>query len=141
MDAGALVVAAQGGDEVPVLAAALKAGVRYVGLVASRKRGASVAESLDREPAQRERFHTPAGLDIGAHAPAEIAISILAEIIAVTSAAGVLGRPEPELAVDPVCGMTVVVSPGTPRSADQYFCSPACCDSFAADPERYTRTL
>ncbi|MBV9450563.1 MAG: XdhC family protein [Streptosporangiaceae bacterium] len=137
-DAGAVVVASQGGDEVAVLAAALKSGVPYVGLVASRKRGASVAESLELDEAQRERFHTPAGLDIGAHTPAEIAISILAEIISVKDAADAFGEPEqPEMAIDPVCGMTVVVGPGTPRSADRYFCSPACCDSFAADPERY----
>jgi xanthine dehydrogenase accessory factor len=140
-DAGAVVVASQGGDEVPVLAAALEAGVPYVGLVASRKRGASVAESLEPDEEQRERFHTPAGLDIGAHAPPEIAISILAEIIAVTSAAAGPASVPPEMAIDPVCGMAVVAGPGTPRSADQYFCGPACCDSFAADPERYTRTL
>lgn len=137
-DTTAVVVASQGGDEVPVLAAALNAGVPYVGLVASRKRGASVAESLELDEAQWERFHTPAGLDIGAHTPAEIAISILAEIIAVKDTADAFGEPgQPEVAIDPVCGMTVVAGPGTPRSADRYFCSPACCDSFAADPERY----
>ena len=81
--AGAVVVASHGGDEVPVLRAALAAGVPYVGLVASRKRGAAVLESLDLDDIERDRLHTPAGLDIGAHGPGEIALSILAEIVAV----------------------------------------------------------
>jgi xanthine dehydrogenase accessory factor len=79
----AVVVASHGGDEVPVLHEALRAGVPYVGLVASRKRGAAIADSLQLDEEQRERFHTPAGLDIGAHRPGEIAVSILAEIVAV----------------------------------------------------------
>ena len=79
----AVVVASHGGEEAGMLRAALDAGVAYVGLVASRKRGAAVAESLELTEAERERFHTPAGLDIGAHGPGQIAVSILAEIVAV----------------------------------------------------------
>jgi xanthine dehydrogenase accessory factor len=77
----ALVVASHGRDEEPALAAALTAGVPYVGLVASEKRGAMVRESLDVADELRERLHTPAGLAIGARSPAEIALSILAEIV------------------------------------------------------------
>ena len=54
----------------------------YVGLVASRKRGAAVAAGLDVSEDDRARLHTPAGLDIGARTPEEIALSILAEIVA-----------------------------------------------------------
>jgi xanthine dehydrogenase accessory factor len=81
-DDAAVVVASHGRDEEPALAAALTAGVPYVGLVASRKRGAVVAASLDVTEDDRRRLHTPAGLDIGARTPEEIALSILAEIIA-----------------------------------------------------------
>src|SRR4051794_19969100 len=70
----ALVVASHGEGEEAALAAALEAGVDYVALVASRKRGAAVLAALD--PALRAKVHTPAGLDIGARAPADIAISI-----------------------------------------------------------------
>ena len=42
----ALVVAAHGRDELAILRAALAAGVPYVGLVASRKRGAAVLDAL-----------------------------------------------------------------------------------------------
>jgi xanthine dehydrogenase accessory factor len=77
----ALVVASHGRDEEPALVAALTAGVPYVGLVASEKRGARVRDALDVPDELRERLHTPAGLAIGARTPAEIALSILAEIV------------------------------------------------------------
>jgi xanthine dehydrogenase accessory factor len=77
----ALVVASHGRDEEPALAAALTAGVPYVGLVASERRGEAVRASLDVADELRERLRTPAGLAIGARTPAEIALSILAEIV------------------------------------------------------------
>jgi xanthine dehydrogenase accessory factor len=77
----ALVVASHGRDEEPALAAALTAGVPYVALVASEKRGAMVRAALDVPDELRERLHTPAGLAIGARTPPEIALSILAEIV------------------------------------------------------------
>jgi xanthine dehydrogenase accessory factor len=79
-DDAAVVVASHGRDEEQTLAAALEAGVPYIGLVASRKRGPAVIEALEAE--DRERIHTPAGLDIGARTPEEIALSILAELVA-----------------------------------------------------------
>jgi xanthine dehydrogenase accessory factor len=81
-DLAALVVASHGHDEEPLLEKALRAGVPYVGLVASRKRGTAVLASLDVTDEQRARVHTPAGLDIGARTPAEIALSIYAELVA-----------------------------------------------------------
>jgi len=91
----AVVVASHGGDEGALLRAALDSGVPYVGLVASRKRGAAVAESLELTEAERERFHTPAGLDIGAHGPGQIAVSILAEIVAVVPGSHLTGSHLP----------------------------------------------
>jgi xanthine dehydrogenase accessory factor len=78
-DLAALVVASHGHDEEPLLTAALRAEVPYVGLVASRRRGAAVLASLD-VPA--DRVYTPAGLDIGARTPAEVALSIYAQMVA-----------------------------------------------------------
>ena len=77
----AVVVATHGRDEERAIEAAVRAGVPYVGLVASRKRGEAVLASLDLDEAQRASVHTPAGLDIGARTPREVALSILAEII------------------------------------------------------------
>lgn len=92
----AVVVASHGGDETAVLRAALDAQVPYVGLVASRKRGAAVAESLELTEAERERFRTPAGLDIGAHGSGQIAVSILAEIVAAHQGGAEPGGQPPE---------------------------------------------
>jgi xanthine dehydrogenase accessory factor len=78
----AVIVASHGRDEDRALITALELGVPYVGLVASRTRGTAVVADLDVTDEDRARVHTPAGLDIGAQTPAEIALSILAEIVA-----------------------------------------------------------
>jgi xanthine dehydrogenase accessory factor len=78
----AMVVASHGTDEEIALTRALDAGVGYVGLVASPRRGRAVLGALDVPGALRDQVHTPAGLDIGARTPAEVAVSILAQIVA-----------------------------------------------------------
>jgi xanthine dehydrogenase accessory factor len=81
--AAAVVVASHGGRrEEAVLTAALAAAVPYVGLVASRRRGEAVVAGLALDDAAAARVHTPAGLDIGARTPEEVALAILAEIVA-----------------------------------------------------------
>jgi xanthine dehydrogenase accessory factor len=81
-DATAVVVAGQGEDEHDALRAALGTGARYVALVASKRRGAAVLDALDLPAADRARVHTPAGLAIGARTAQEVALSILAEVVA-----------------------------------------------------------
>jgi xanthine dehydrogenase accessory factor len=124
----AVVVASHGSGEEDVLARALQAGVGYVGLVASRRRGGAVIESLDVDEALRELVRTPAGLDIGARTPADVAISILAEIVARRTA----HAPAPATAIDPICGMEVVVSDATPQLDGVYFCCDGCRSAYAA---------
>ncbi|RDH74728.1 XdhC family protein [Mycolicibacterium moriokaense] len=79
--ATAVVIASLGGPEAETVRAALDSGVGYIGLVASRIRGASILSGLDLTEAERSRVHTPVGLPIGAKTPAEIAVSIVAEVI------------------------------------------------------------
>ncbi|HUA72680.1 MAG TPA: XdhC family protein [Solirubrobacteraceae bacterium] len=138
----ALVVAAHGRDERAILRAALEAGVRYVGLVASRKRGDAVLDELRADGVAEElleRIDTPAGLDIGARTPAEIALSILASIIEVRRRSSTTPRSwaaaPPTTAVDPICGMTVVLGPDalSATGADgetNYFCGEGCLRAF-----------
>lgn len=97
VDAGdaALVVASHGRDEEATLTAALTQGVPYVGLVASRTRGEHVRSVLGVPEALREGLRTPVGLDIGARTPAEIALSILAEIVQERTRAGAPGASKP----------------------------------------------
>jgi xanthine dehydrogenase accessory factor len=71
--------------EIPVLRGALRGSAPYVGLLGSRKRAAALRAMLAEDGvsvAELERLHTPIGLSIGAQGPAEIAVSIVAELIA-----------------------------------------------------------
>lgn len=80
--------------DVPVLREALRLPVSYVGAIGSRKTCAHrVTRLRDLGVPQQEldRLRSPIGLDLGAHTPEEVAVSILAEIIAV--ARGGSGRP------------------------------------------------
>lgn len=147
-DTAGVVIASHGRDEEAVLQAALQAGVPYVGLVASRKRGEAVVAGLAVDEASRARVRTPAGLDIGARTPEEIALSILAEIVAarprpsgrVPSADGA-GDAAEGSAVDPVCGMNVAMVDASlhldHEGARWWFCGSGCLRAFAADPAAY----
>ena len=147
----ALIVAGHGRDEIEPLLAGLQAGVPYIGLVASRRRGAAVRETLvsaGADPDAVARIESPAGLDIGARHAGEIALSLLARVVEVRRAvevsdagAGVvLPAPAPDASsrvetfVDPACGMTVVVDADTPRSERDgetvYFCCEGCKRTF-----------
>ena len=140
-DAAAVIVASHGRDEVAVLERALRAGVPYVGLVASRRRGTAVVAELD----GGERVHTPAGLDIGAHSPGEVAVAILAEMVSTRPAIAVSARAEEPAAgagvCDPVCGMSVATVASSLRvvheGATYWFCGSGCLAAFLDDPARY----
>lgn len=140
----AVVVASHGLDEERAIVDALAAGIPYVGLVASPRRGKAVLESLDVDEALKARVRTPAGLDIGARTPEEIALSILAQIIHLRSAPV---RPlpllvdEPATAIDPICKMTVAAVEASIHvdvdGTRWYFCCPGCRTTFLADPSAY----
>jgi xanthine dehydrogenase accessory factor len=126
------------------LAAALAAQPAYLGVVASRKRFAELRESLLARgvPAESlDRVRNPAGLDIGARRPEEVALSIFAEIVKLRQDEQQPAAPAPPMQVDPVCGMSVEVS-GAKHRADHrgqtfYFCNPRCKEKFLATPERF----
>jgi xanthine dehydrogenase accessory factor len=143
--AAAVIVASHGNGEEAVIAEALRAGVGYVALVASPRRGAAVRAELGVPNELAAQLHTPAGLDVGARTPAEIAISILAQMIGCQHSDPVPGRPEATapapavvaVATDPVCGMQVAITDAAPRlqiAGDLvYFCCDRCRDTYAAD--------
>jgi xanthine dehydrogenase accessory factor len=160
--ADVVIVATHGRKEEETLVAAVRAGVPYVGLIASPKRGAAVVGSLELTDDEKARIHKPAGLDIGARTPAEIALSVFAQVIAerprvprtFSTATPQDAAPpslrldlllvEPETAIDPVCGMTVVTSPDALHADVDgervWFCCPGCRRAFLADPGKYPRS-
>lgn len=139
----AVVVASHGNGEEVTLEAAVRSGVPYIGLVASRKRGAAVLAALDLTDDEKSRIHTPAGLNIGARTAEEVALSIFAEIIANRSdspresaAGSSIGT-----AVDPVCHMDVVMVPSSLHADVEgttwWFCCQGCLDRFVANPSTF----
>ena len=85
--------------DIPALAIALRSEAFYVGALGSRARRRSVVERLLEAGVteqQLERLRGPAGLDIGAESPAETAVSIMGEALALR--AGRLGGPLREAA-------------------------------------------
>jgi xanthine dehydrogenase accessory factor len=121
--------------------------------VASPKRGRAVLASLDLSDEERGRIKSPAGLDIGARTPEEVALSILAEVIERRSERGprpglrslpLLGEPPAPTgatAIDPICKMKVAAVESSIHAEvggmTFYFCCPGCKDTFLADPAAY----
>jgi xanthine dehydrogenase accessory factor len=72
--------------ELPVLRNVLRRPAGYIGLLGSRKRGAAIRDMLSGEGFSAQelaRIHTPIGLDLGGKGSADVALAILAEIVAV----------------------------------------------------------
>lgn len=140
------VVATMGENDEDAIAAAIAARCAYVAVVASRKRFAEIRESLLERgvpAAALDQVHNPAGLDLGARAPEEVALSILAEIVQLRRAAQPVEAPPKSAAseTDPVCGMTVDLATARHRAThaghDYFFCNPRCREKFLADPLRF----
>jgi xanthine dehydrogenase accessory factor len=146
-----IVVATQGHDDEDVLARAVAARPAYLGLVGSRRRGATVLgylADLGVPQDELDRVRVPAGLDLGKTTHQEIAVAILAELVQLR-ASGALKQskaaPAPAAAAqatDPVCGMTVAAASGQPvrhDGTDYYFCCAGCRRAFEKDPEAYVK--
>jgi xanthine dehydrogenase accessory factor len=140
-----VVVATHGRFDEAALDHVLRRETRYASLVASPRRAAAVGEALLARglPAgQLGRLKAPAGLDLGAVTPEEIAVSILAEIVQVRRQAAPAPVAPPASTEDPVCGMAVAVA-GARHTSEVagrafHFCCAGCKTTFDRDPSRYT---
>jgi xanthine dehydrogenase accessory factor len=143
--------------------------VAYVGLIASPTRAAVVRQWLRDEGVPEERLaalRAPAGLDLGAETPEEVAISILGELVQVRrgrapfvampgpatlaggagdeTVAALAPAPDDIVLVDPVCGMTV--DRAHARHLAEYhgvvyaFCRMGCRTAFLREPAAYVGT-
>ncbi|GAB7387439.1 hypothetical protein BSNK01_12750 [Bacillaceae bacterium] len=161
------VVATMGVYDVDGLMALAALPLQYLGLVTSPKRWTAVCTELANAGASGEFIDfitAPAGFDIGAVGPQEIALSILAQIVECrrrgsnarrvkqsaeeASESGALEANsvpvESQLVTDPVCGMTVDLSK-TPFRLEHEgiaygFCCRGCLDRFAREPETYLQS-
>lgn len=150
----AAVAVSQGHYDEEALESFLKCGMPYVGLVASRTRAAALRALLEERGVPGvATIRNPAGLDLGARTPPEVALSILAEIVqsrpsgvrveaATTAAASpAAAPPAPATAVDPVCGMSVIVASARHVAevdgVAHYFCCANCRAKFLKDPQAY----
>jgi xanthine dehydrogenase accessory factor len=73
-------------EDMRVLAWAVRTRARYVGMIGSKRKVLSVYKALEKEGYRMEEFervYAPMGLDIGSLSPEEIAVSIVAELVAV----------------------------------------------------------
>jgi len=135
-----VVVATHADSDEAALQRILATDAGYVSLVASRRRAAAIVDRLREAGVSVERLarlKAPAGLDIGAQSPDEIAVSILAEIIQYRRTAKpsvAADTPAGTTAIDPICGMTVDVATAEHRSETAagvvYFCCRHCKTTF-----------
>lgn len=150
-----IVVATQGDQDEKSLSEALKKDSSYVGFVSSRKKSGSIRQYLTDagfDAAAIDNIHSPAGIDINAKQPDEVAVSILAEIIQVknglapeeqSSAEPEKNETAPSFYINPVCGIPVDMN--NPRHVIMYgeekvyFCCDGCKIKFEKDPDKYIK--
>ncbi len=145
-----VVVCTQGEGDEEALENALHTDASYVAFVASKVKAASVLQYLSERGMNAERLRqvkAPAGINIGAGSPEEIAVSILAEVVQLNRSRVAEHKDTPALPAekqevkDPICGMTVDVD--TPKYESEfdgksfYFCSAGCKQAFDGQPDKY----
>lgn len=153
-----IVVATQGEGDEKALASALTKSRAYLGFVASRKKMASVSVYLSDAGFSKQdvaSITSPAGIDINAKRPEDVAISILAQLVQVrqnnegTAFTGfenkpnAVGGPSPVYYINPVCGIPVDIH--NPKHIIEYqgekvyFCCDGCKVKFEAEPKKYIK--
>jgi xanthine dehydrogenase accessory factor len=150
-----VVVSTQGEGDEEALEQALNSGAGYIAFVASKTKAGKVLEYLQHKgitPEKARQLRAPAGLNIGAKSPEEIAVSVLAEIIQIRGGAAkaALQRQNDKAialpivntdAKDLVCGMTVDTTKAKYKTEHQgkmfYFCCAGCKKAFETSPQKY----
>ncbi len=145
-----IVVCTQGENDDQMLKQAIESDASYVSFVSSLRKANSVYNALKKQGiavSDLARVKTPAGLNINAKLPEEVAISILAEIISkMREEKNSESKPETTLNLDvyfinPVCNIPVQKSTAKHvinfKNKDYYFCCDGCKVSFEKEPTKY----
>ena len=145
-----IVVSTQGESDEEALEQALLTKAAYVAFVASKAKASKLLDDFRERGVTADRLsqvRAPAGLDIAASSPEEIAVSILAEIIQVNGTRAAAQKNQGQSPVsnheakDPICGMMVDVSIAKHKSEFHgnsfYFCCSGCKQKFDKQPEKY----
>jgi xanthine dehydrogenase accessory factor len=142
----AVVIATQGHYDDIALERALETDAPYIGVVAAEKRASALRSALRERGVDDDRLarvHAPAGLDLGAVTNAEIAVAVLADLVArrASGAFGAVVDVEVHEALDPVCGMTVNIDQSRYTSEYEgvryWFCTASCQRRFHEKPEAF----
>ncbi|MEE8388039.1 MAG: XdhC family protein [Acidiferrobacterales bacterium] len=164
-----VVVATQGKRDEQGLEAAISIGAVYIAFIASERKATKLKTYLKENGCDADRVDaiiSPAGVEIEAVTPEEIALSVLAGVVkarregvavpqpAVASSeigssysdstkAEVKPEPKPATAIDPICGMSVETKDAEYQSEYKgktyYFCCGGCEHRFENEPEKYLR--
>ncbi len=145
-----IVVSTQGEGDEEALEKAVLSSAAHVAFVSSKVKAAKILEFLKGRgvsPARLSQVRAPAGLDIHASSPEEIAVSVLAEIVQLNGTGKAAAKAKKELPVaalevkDPICGMAVNVSSAKYKSEFHgnpfYFCCAGCKQTFDKQPGKY----
>jgi xanthine dehydrogenase accessory factor len=151
-----IAVVTQGEGDEKALMEALKKEYAYLGFVSSKKKFAAIKEYLISSGIDKNKIESitsPAGIDINAKKPEEVAISIMAQIVQLqNSKAAPLtfekfestkasGEKAPQYYINPVCGVPIDMA--NPKHIVDYkgekiyFCCDGCKVKFDAEPDKY----
>tara|TARA_B100001750_G_scaffold248576_1_gene281610 strand:+ start:8770 stop:9720 length:951 start_codon:yes stop_codon:yes gene_type:complete len=143
------IVATQGEGDLIALKSAIASKPKFLSMIISRKKASSLLKQLKNSgfsKVQLSHIKFPAGLDIGAKTPEEIAVSVVAELIKNKAVADskeqvIIDLNEEHKQKDLICGM--LVNPGKATDTHEYngkvyyFCCSGCKDKFELQPSLY----
>jgi xanthine dehydrogenase accessory factor len=154
MEARVVLVATQGQGDEQALEAALRSPAQHVLMIASRRKSNTLRAAMTLRgigESQLARLQAPAGPDVGAKAPGEIALVAIAAVLAslrgrsaeLPQAESIEQQPERAEAafINPVCGMAVNTANALHvemyAGVSYYFCCDGCWTTFLKDPAKY----
>ncbi len=143
------VIATQGENDLQALKSAIDSKPNFISMIISKKKASSLLLQLEKQGCSKDdisKVKFPAGMDIKAKTPEEIAVSILAELINDRNSIDfkeqvIFEIKEDKKEIDPICKMLV-----DPKNAadtykfddiSYYFCCTGCKEKFALEPSSY----